>query len=467
MAMAADFLVNPTTLASSASKQLRSLTLGGQLTDAALRSIADPTEPPYEEITKARLNQHAIPLLRAAMSDNPAPTDRLAARLMAGPIDTRLRDEALKRGKPLAEKVDKERLRRHHEASAVARDALKRIDDVPSAGKAVQTAAGLANVADLLANNPFAPKTGPVPYLLRGPLKRDNRDRLQQAVTPYAEQADRAVRDIQTTGNDAVTAANAKINAVPRAAPTFKDRLITPFDDRVGTTASGGKTNNPADIPAPVQPFRPGRILKSVADRGMDKGGAAKPYRRRVEVFALDADGKVFGSAYPDGGFGGYGGGIDAGETVAAAAAREFLEETGRTIEGVRRLAVPSVRIDWGPDDAGGSAEKKRRREEYRGSETVYVTAELGPPDPDADKERDPHNRPAGKTVSLAAALATLTPGDEGDGIEAANAGRRAAVELLKTERQAPPLAVLKMAAAFRPCPVASLLSLFQGLPVG
>lgn len=182
-----------------------------------------------------------------------------------------------------------------------------------------------------------------------------------------------------------------------------------------------------------------------------------KPYRRRVEVLALDDEGRVFGAYYPDGGgFGGYGGGVDPGETDEAAAVREFLEETGRDVSDVRRLAVPVVRVDWAAGETGLTAEQAERRKRFRGSETVFVTGTLGPRDPAVRKEKDRQGRAAGKPVPLTDAIASLGGGDAG--LRKTNAGRRAALELLKTETEAPPLAVLKLAAAYLSRPAFKLL---------
>lgn len=171
-----------------------------------------------------------------------------------------------------------------------------------------------------------------------------------------------------------------------------------------------------------------------------------KPFRDRVEVLATDADGRVFGATYPDGGgFGGYGGGVEDGETPTQAAEREFLEETGRTISNVRLLPLPPVEIEWGDGDTAGG-EKKKRREKYRGSRTVYATADLGAPVAGVKRERDRHGRKKGTLFSVADAIASLS--DEGE-FAATNVARKRALRYIA--KAAPPVALAKAAAAVYP----------------
>lgn len=99
-----------------------------------------------------------------------------------------------------------------------------------------------------------------------------------------------------------------------------------------------------------------------------------KPYRNRVEVFAVK-DGKVFGGFYKDGAFGVFGGGTD-GEDLESAAEREFEEESGYKVSNLRKADVDSVEVDWqgGPK----SDKQKERMKKYRGTRTWYYIGDLG-----------------------------------------------------------------------------------------
>lgn len=105
------------------------------------------------------------------------------------------------------------------------------------------------------------------------------------------------------------------------------------------------------------------------------------PYRDRAEMYALK-DGKLFGSRYPHGGFGVYGGGIDPGEDPAQAAAREFQEESGWAVSNPRLLPVDPHVYDWKPPYA--SPKQAERAKQFKGSRTYYVVGDLGDPVPGA-----------------------------------------------------------------------------------
>lgn len=106
------------------------------------------------------------------------------------------------------------------------------------------------------------------------------------------------------------------------------------------------------------------------------------PYRDRAEMYAL-RDGNVFGSIYQDtGAFGVYGGGIDAGEDQAAAAAREFQEESGWSVSNPKLLPIAPMVHDWNPPY--DSDKHRERAKKFRGSRTYYVVGDLGDQVPDS-----------------------------------------------------------------------------------
>lgn len=103
------------------------------------------------------------------------------------------------------------------------------------------------------------------------------------------------------------------------------------------------------------------------------------PYRERADIFALQGD-KVYGGLFGHGGFGVYGGGIDPDEDPAEAAAREFLEETGRTVRNPTRLPFDPHVHEWTTPEALAQP----RAKQFRGTRTHYFVGELGEPVPGA-----------------------------------------------------------------------------------
>jgi len=109
---------------------------------------------------------------------------------------------------------------------------------------------------------------------------------------------------------------------------------------------------------------------------------SSKPFRERVELFATDPKGRVYGGFYPGkGGFGTFGGGVDPGEDLQEAAAREFKEESGYSVKNVRPASVSSLKEIWKAPPKGTSqedAEKfNERRKEYKGSLTHYFIGDI------------------------------------------------------------------------------------------
>lgn len=98
-----------------------------------------------------------------------------------------------------------------------------------------------------------------------------------------------------------------------------------------------------------------------------------KPYRNRVEVFAVK-NGKVYGGYYSDGSFGTFGGGTD-GESIMDTAKREFEEESGYKITNVEKCDIGPVEVLW--DGEAKSKKQKDRMEKYCGTRTWAVIGVL------------------------------------------------------------------------------------------
>lgn len=98
-----------------------------------------------------------------------------------------------------------------------------------------------------------------------------------------------------------------------------------------------------------------------------------KPYRNRVEVFAVK-DGKVYGGMYSDGSFGVFGGGTD-GEDLESAASREFEEESGYKVTNLKKADVDPIEVEWTGE--AKSDKQKERMKKYRGTRTWYYIGDL------------------------------------------------------------------------------------------
>ena len=112
-----------------------------------------------------------------------------------------------------------------------------------------------------------------------------------------------------------------------------------------------------------------------------NKIASEKPFRDRVDIYAVDPKTKkLYGGKYNDGSFGTYGGGIDTGEDPAAAAAREFQEEAGRVLKRPQVVPVPAHEEIWTVDThAFLNPEKRHRLAQFQGSRTHFIVGELGP----------------------------------------------------------------------------------------
>lgn len=156
--------------------------------------------------------------------------------------------------------------------------------------------------------------------------------------------------------------------------------------------------------------------------------------RRRVEVLATDKDGKVYGGRYPDKTFGAFGGGIEAGETIEEAAAREFLEESGRRVCNLRRLDIEPVVNLWKGVSPYASDEDLARFKRYKGDKTYYVTGDIVPGK--ARKNKDESALTRVKFQQLETALRKLVENDGDDKYRKLKKGREKALKLLSKEQE-------------------------------
>jgi len=165
------------------------------------------------------------------------------------------------------------------------------------------------------------------------------------------------------------------------------------------------------------------------------------PYRDRVEILPT-RNGMVFGGKFKDtGSFGGFGGGIEDGETPEEAAAREFHEEAGHRVSGVRLLGIKPVTVDWNPPYS--SAAQEARARQYRGSRTFYATGTLGEKDPKAKLDSSPFVEPG--EYSVEQALNLTSNGHSGEYAKI-NEYRRKALEEIQSSMQKPSANVEKLA---------------------
>lgn len=99
---------------------------------------------------------------------------------------------------------------------------------------------------------------------------------------------------------------------------------------------------------------------------------AALPYRDRVEVFAKNPKGKIYGGIWDaDKSFALPGGGVDEGEDPAQAGVRELMEETGIQATNPSVLPVPAATADW------SDAYRQRTGRNFAGTRTQFILADV------------------------------------------------------------------------------------------
>jgi 8-oxo-dGTP pyrophosphatase MutT (NUDIX family) len=132
----------------------------------------------------------------------------------------------------------------------------------------------------------------------------------------------------------------------------------------------------PVDVnKAPEGATEPSPATEATTD-AVKTADESKPYRDRVEAFALDEDGTLYGGKYEgDKTFGSFGGGIEDGEDPLTAAAREFKEESGHDLVDHKLLDVKPLLADWKPPYE--SPQQAERAKKYRGSRTIFVGGKL------------------------------------------------------------------------------------------
>lgn len=175
------------------------------------------------------------------------------------------------------------------------------------------------------------------------------------------------------------------LDVSPRPGTTITDAMLQPREGTNYTGRFAGPTKTGSDKQA-FSSFDAGPVQDD------------RPYRERVEVYALE-DGKVYGGTYQDGTFSGFGGGVDDDDQVSAAA-REFAEESGYKVINLQKLDVPAVKTEW--REPYPSQKVRDRAKTYRGQRTTFYVGDL-----DRSGEQDKAEGDDGKSGLQAVRLYT------------------------------------------------------------
>ena len=114
--------------------------------------------------------------------------------------------------------------------------------------------------------------------------------------------------------------------------------------------------------------------LKAAAHEGAPWGTPTDklPWRERVEVYAHDPKGRIYGGIWnTDKSFAVPGGGIDPGEDPGQAALRELEEETGIKATNPRVLPIAPV------DNAWSDKHRQEKQRNFAGSRTHFVAVDI------------------------------------------------------------------------------------------
>ena len=114
--------------------------------------------------------------------------------------------------------------------------------------------------------------------------------------------------------------------------------------------------------------------LKAASHEGAPWGTPADklPWRERVEVYAHDPKGRIYGGIWDtDKSFAVPGGGIDPGEDPSQAAIRELEEETGIKATNPRVLPIAPV------DNAWSDKHRQEKKRNFAGSRTHFVAVDI------------------------------------------------------------------------------------------
>jgi len=182
-------------------------------------------------------------------------------------------------------------------------------------------------------------------------------------------------------------------------------------------------------------------IKKIKSPKAKKKADDSRPYRDRIEMFGLNQAGKVLGGYYDqDKNHGAFGGGVEDGETLEQAGAREFIEEAGYKLHNPRLLPIDPVTFEW------TNQANDARRAKYRGSRTYFGTGEVG--DPVSDEERGTDTRSALQNIRFRSLITALQNTRINRGMNpAATKARRAVLRTLLASNQLPVRAAEKSAA--------------------